>query len=314
MVPQGLLWKYLGLDDMEKARTSFLHDCLFRVSQPRALNDPFEMKPRVLMNKYSSEDWAIAREGALRDGMPPEMVQDDEEVESYALLPYPAPRFDEQNFPALWPALIPELREAPFSTLAEVDEFRATQVREELEQQLNQSYGVLSLTKNPKQLVMWAHYAAKHQGVVVGFHPHHPFFKQIGLLDEVEYCNERVAVSSNYGVIRVAGRKLVDGEPPPQKTLFRKHPDWRYEEEYRLIVDLAKADVTPHSKLSEEAVHLLRFPHTCIKALLLGARFDDMQMQALMRDVRQQAEWHELRLFRARLSDSEFALEFDEIE
>jgi hypothetical protein len=63
MLPCGLLWKYLGLD-AGQPRTSFLHDGLFRITQARFLNDPFEMKPRVLLDRYSDEDWAVARERA----------------------------------------------------------------------------------------------------------------------------------------------------------------------------------------------------------------------------------------------------------
>ena len=50
-LPQGLLWKYLGLNEEGRPRIGFLIDELFRVTQPQFLNDPFEMKARILRKR-----------------------------------------------------------------------------------------------------------------------------------------------------------------------------------------------------------------------------------------------------------------------
>jgi hypothetical protein len=226
MLSCRLLWKYLGLNDQGEPRTSFLHNGFFRITQSRSLNDPFAMKPRVLLDRYSDEDWTIAREQARRSGMFPSGTLDDNLVEAFFLTPLPRGRMDEKSFPGLWPAKDSKLREEPFKTIAEFDEFRARRVREILENNLNERFGIFSLTEEPAQLLMWTHYGAEHRGVVVGFQPSHPFFAQVGTLRRVEYGTERVSVSSNEGVIRVAGHWLVEGENPPVETLLRKHPDW----------------------------------------------------------------------------------------
>jgi len=246
MLPCGLLWKYLGLNDQGEPRTSFLDNGLFRITQPRSLNDPFEMKPRVLLDRYSDEDWTVARERARRSGMFPSGTLDDKLVEGLFLTPLPRHR-------------------------------------------------------------------AEHRGVVVGFQPNHPFFAQVGTLRRVEYRAERVSVSSNDGVIRVAGHWLVEGQDPPVETLLRKHPDWAYEKETRRIVPLVRADGVIPSEAGKDAVYLLRLPETAVRVLILGARIDDKQAEAMVRQVRHQNRWGHLRVFRARLSESEFALTFDEV-
>lgn len=58
---------------------------------------------------------------------------------------------------------------------------------------------------------------------------------------------------------------------------------------------------------------MLRFPETTVRVLILGARIDDKQAEAVVRQARQQNRWGHLRVFRARLSESEFALTFDEV-
>jgi hypothetical protein len=313
MLPPGLLWKYLGLNDQGEPRTSFLNDGLFRITQPRLLNDPFEMKPRVLLDRYSDEDWTVAREQARRSGMFPNGTPDDEVVESLFLATFPSRRFDEGSFPALWPATIPELREEPFNTIAKLDEFRAKKVLETLERILNESFAVFSLSEDPTHLVMWAHYGAEHRGVLVAFQPSHPFIAKVGTLNKVEYCTDRVSVSSNGGVIRVAGHRLVEGKAVPPETLLRKHPAWAYEKETRLIVRLEHADEVRGRDAGEEVLYLLRFPPTAVRVLVLGARVGEKQAEAVMRQVRHQNRWGHLRVFWARLSESEFALTFEEV-
>src|SRR6266511_3526830 len=65
----NILYKFLGLKEQNGKRTvraDFLDNQLFRFTQPSLLNDPFEMKPVIIMNKYSEEDYAVAREIATQ--------------------------------------------------------------------------------------------------------------------------------------------------------------------------------------------------------------------------------------------------------
>lgn len=311
VLPNGLLWKYIGLDERQRPRLDFLDDCLFRITQPRALNDPFEVKPRILLERYSEEDWHVARERALSSGMFPSGQCSDKDVEAFILAPYPSQRFDEKNFPGLYPAPIPELREEPFETIADIDEFRTRKVQEDVERLINEKVGIFSMTKTPSQLLMWAHYAAEHRGVVVGFNPGHPFFRQVGEFRRVEYLDQRVSISSNGGLIRIAGHQVKEGQLPPLETLLRKHPDWAYEDEWRLVVSLERADKVKRVP-NREPIFLLRFPEGTIAALILGARVDADQVTRVYATMMAE-RWQHARLFRARLSENHFALQFVEI-
>jgi hypothetical protein len=157
------------------------------------LNDPFEVKPRVILDEFSDEDWAVARAGARQAGIPSD---DDGVIRALFLEAYPAGRMDEKTFPGLYPARLPDLREAPFGSAAEIDAFRADQVRKEVERVLNDR--MFSVTEEPLNLLMWAHYGAEHWGAAVGLERRHPFFQEIGTLRQVEYdrvsrCHQMVA-------------------------------------------------------------------------------------------------------------------------
>jgi hypothetical protein len=301
-----LLWKYLGVDQLREPRLTFLEDGLFRITQPRALNDPFEVKPRVLIEEFADEDWDIARAHAEHVGI---ARDDDEMIRMMFLETYPTARFDERRVPALFRARIPDLREEPFRTVAEIDEFRATQVQKSVEEALNKSIGVFSVTEDPLNLLMWAHYGAQHCGIVVGLDLQHGFFREVGSLRQVEYRRERVAVSSNGGRIRVAGHALDTDALPPVETLLRKSTDWVYEREWRLLVPLARGHNTRLEPRSGDSIHLLRFPKAAIRTLLLGARLTDTQVADIATRVRRDQRWQHVAIRRTRLSARKFELE-----
>lgn len=305
----GLLWKFLGCDEQGRPRTSFIDDRMFRITQPSALNDPFEMKPKVLFGQYAPEDLDIARETARKAGMPAEIIEDEKEMEAMFLAPFPSGRFDEETFPGLWPARVPELREEPFQSIAELDKFHTQRVCDEVERVLDESIGVFSMTANPAQLLMWSHYGAGHKGIVVGLDPAHPFFRTVGTLHEVDYRHERVSVSTKHGVIRVEGHPLRDGRPPVS-TIIRKGLDWKYESEFRFIVPLTQADEV-RSGGNGEKIYLLRIPAEAIKAAVIGARVLDSHFAGFRRQVESTPGWSQIRLFRARLSERDFEIEFE---
>jgi hypothetical protein len=310
MLEGGLLWKYLGVVRSQEPRLTFLDDGLFRITQLLALNDPFEVKPRVLLDQFAEEDWTVARVLAQQAGFP---TDDDEMVRGFFLEAYPAARMDERNFAGLYPAHTPEFRAEPFKTLAEIDEFRAHRVRATVEQSLNETTGVFSVTEDPLNLLMWAHYGAQHWGVAVGLDPQHAFFNRVGTLRRVDYRPQRVAVSFNGGLIRVAGHVLKDGAPPPVETLLRKSPDWAYEREWRLLVPLAKAHETHRDSPTGEAVHLLCFPESAIRSIMLGARLTDNQVADISTRIHNDQRWKQVSVFRARLSATEFALRVEAV-
>ena len=310
MLPEHLHWKLLGTVDGKVPRSSFISDQLFRITQTNCLNDPFEMQPRVLLEKYSPEDWQEAKKEAQAANFFTDTEPSDEEIELFFLAPFPKGRFDEAKFPGLWPAKIPELRPEPFHTISELDEFRTRKIREDVQAILNRTFGVLSLTRDPRNLLMWAHYGSEHRGIAVGFDCTHPFFLDAGTLAEVEYLPDRVAISSNGGIIRIAGKQLGSGTLPSMQTLLRKHPDWRKENELRFIVPLSAADKTLTLDEQVEKIYLKKIPHDAIKAIILGARVIEQHQNDIVAKLVNEPNMSHVRLFKAILSDSEFSLEF----
>jgi hypothetical protein len=132
---------------------------------------------------------------------------------------------------------------------------------------------------------MWAHYANAHQGVCVGFDSSADIF---GSAQQVKYSAERVPVDH-----------LNDSpETKLDKSLLTKSIDWSYEEEWRCID--YKNGPGPG-----------RVNPGAVRSVILGARMSDFKKNQLR-------DWigglpHRPRVFNARISESHFRIDLEEM-
>lgn len=90
-------------------------------------------------------------------------------------------------------------------------------------QELIHRVGILCLSKNPSNGLMWSHYAGSHKGLCICFEHHNePFF---GRAQEITY-------SSNFPQV---SRIRDDDEKIMNAVLLTKASFWSYEEEWRII-------------------------------------------------------------------------------
>ncbi|WP_434707124.1 DUF2971 domain-containing protein [Pseudomonas sp. R1-1] len=110
-------------------------------------------------------------------------------------------------------------------------------------------FGIISLTEDPYNLLMWSHYANEHRGLVVSilcdsstFDYHHNFTETCGV--------------SKTKPTRVRYSNVRPGYQMPDSTIYEyfehnfythfamiKGNDWIYEKEYRYLLRLMEADV-----------------------------------------------------------------------
>ncbi len=129
------------------------------------------------------------------------------------------------------------------------------------------AYPILSLSKNSKSNLMWAHYSDSHQGFCIEFK------SQYMKADKVEY----------HGVIQQV--KLLDmvrmyfGDPDGEKlskdiwkALLTKLNEWKYEEEYRFI----GGDSMGGGRI-QNGEKILKFPYVteAVESIIFGCRMDD---------------------------------------
>ncbi|GHV87107.1 hypothetical protein AGMMS50255_4030 [Spirochaetia bacterium] len=110
-----------------------------------------------------------------------------------------------------------------------------------------ENMGVLSLSENFKNILMWSHYAKDHTGLVLAFNIDRESLTNV-LFDKVEYVKEfpkldlkdtnqkiHYNFSIDGGSILKKDVELQMNDPNIQNVFFKKADDWLYEKEWRLL-------------------------------------------------------------------------------
>jgi hypothetical protein len=115
-----------------------------------------------------------------------------------------------------------EVEEACARTAALADSEILGLLRPSFERQRDSTGVICFVEGDPRDVLMWSHYAADHRGVCLQFEPAQDLFTFARAL-KVDYLNR-------YPVIN-----WLEGKYEIQKILRRKHPRWKYEVERRII-------------------------------------------------------------------------------
>lgn len=119
-------------------------------------------------------------------------------------------------------------------------------------------FGVISLTEDPYNLVMWSHYAAQHKGIVISVRCNSSTFEYHDTLTEKCGISKKVPQRVTYTDRR-------PGFEMPEETIYEyfeqnffshfamsKSNDWSYEKEHRYLIRLSEADVAIINARSDE--------------------------------------------------------------
>ena len=195
-------------------------DGSIRFTQPGALNDPFEMVPELHV---------------------PEGFESEEVTIQFSLM---APR-----------------REPTVRALDDdfASDYCSDQNSRSILARLNQSIGILCLSKNGSSLLMWSHYADRYSGAVVKFDETHEFFS--GHF-EMKYSEHRPKID-------IASYIDVD-EPVPIAELCVKANDWEHEAEIRVVRDLVNCRCV--GTVNGFPIYVMDIPSDCIESVILGER------------------------------------------
>ncbi len=191
-----------------------------RFTQPSAFNDPFELLPEI--------------------NIPENLSKHDLNI-----------RFDLMS-----PARVPPVGELPYDFKSPTCSDDAART---IRSNLDNSIGILCLTKNPRSILMWSHYAEEYAGVMIEFDKNHEFFQ--GLF-EVDYRKNRPIKDYSFFAH--------SEEPIRLSELCIKPKDWEYEEEVRIARNLAHCKMI--SDNPKYPIYVLDLPTESIKSITFGER------------------------------------------
>lgn len=275
-----ILYKYLTAD-----RVDVLLNCMVRYTQPKAFNDPFEVKPYVC--KISEDQIAYS--------MFEELVSKKLQ-EIYDKLP--GEFRTNMPFAIFCTTVQEELGPKAKVLFHQLIESNTPMIRKMIDEEFNDRIGIFSLAEKRDNLLMWAHYAASYEGFVIGFDSEHPCFNnKKGPNDEfchlrrVEYRETRVASP----LIELSG---ID-------TLFVKSTQWSYEQEWRIIQPLQDADIINANQ--PYTIYLFKFPASAIREVIFGCRMKDSKRLAILESLKSDIFQH-VKIFQAEPDKIEFKL------
>lgn len=263
-----IIYKYLA----SSRRPQFFKRPQFRFSQREALNDPLEMSTR--WNAISTAGLRQYLDHRLHESLPKTFLNSELQVQIFAeeakkqgmllsaeqsalvaeLLRSDAGKaFQEQQLAQIM-ALVPLIIDRVFSEIETNFQTLTDNVIGKL--------GVLSLTEDPLNAQMWAHYASGGAGFVVGLDAHHSFFRKDGRssLRRVLYTNKN---TENFW-------------RNPYFLFLVKTEGWSYEREWRVLKQLENCDeqVGPTSS----PIFLSNIPVISIRSIHFGYKYDRSQM------------------------------------
>jgi hypothetical protein len=139
--------------------------------------------------------------------------------------------------------------------------------------------GIVCFSAHLDSLLMWGHYTDCHRGFVLEFDPRHALFPP-----------------RDFAKVRYDENRPVMTVETTSEVLLFKSPEWRYEDEYRLVKQ--KAELTKGTRVRNgENIegHYLRLPMDSIKAVYLGCRIEKNDRENLIKPL--EAYPHIKRLF-----------------
>ncbi len=184
---------------------------------------------------------------------------------------------------------------------------------------------ILSLTRSPTNMLMWAHYADGHRGAVLEIDAETADFvderrnmipAQFG---SVVYARNRSTgpylSTFNEGVVVGATHHFVLSHYEKWQRLFLTKPlEWAYEEEVRVAKCLDGLNSDGNSSndsgnctvidVQERPLHCFEFPKSAISRVCVGAEVDKTDR------VKLEKEFPDISIHKARLNETSFNIDF----
>jgi hypothetical protein len=240
-----LLYKYVdegGVDAIVNSR--------LKVSLPSKFNDVFEMMPSYVGQYRRQHVKQIAKKkDAIRESYN-HMLSRGLFVGSF------------KQYKSTYRKLLPKMVDGAVTQATTNVNARAKGLPREMDKHI----GLICLSEKRDNLLMWAHYADSHRGLVLGYDMSHSFFSEMKPPYRVQYERNRRAID------------LASSPDGPERTeqimslLYVKSDDWRYEQEWRFILRL---DGLEKVTTGGGYKYYLNVPRTTLKEVIIGCRAED---------------------------------------
>ncbi len=274
-----MIYKYFHPD-----RIDVLENLKIRFTQPNALNDPFECKPLISAKNVSNsllQRAEIKFTQMFDEFISQEGIKESEKFEAEQIV-----RNEQLKMKARFEKSYSEITKNFFELM-------------------NETIGVLSLTKDQKNLLMWAHYGDEHRGFVLGFDENNIFFHLPSFIEEyteiheIVYTREKKAIEIND----------IHQTDIYSRMLCTKSVEWEYEKELRVFRLFDDEVIEIGTDFGGYPIFLFDFPKQMIIEVIIGARADESLVKSII-NILDQHSMNWVKILRAHVSDRHYCLDF----
>jgi hypothetical protein len=219
-----LLYKYLpaGREHSLTNLNTILVKSLLRLSSPSQFNDPFELLAHFTLK--ATERQRLSRFESLARDLEPHLG---------------------------WRAIQARIQSLMLTTESQMQPVLGKSLR-----RIRDAAGVYSFAGDPKNTLMWSHYASDHKGVCLIFDRAHDVATLTHAF-RVRYVRNLPKINWIQNFHKDIG-----------KMLFAKHPAWRYERESRIMINF-------------QAGRYLPFAPQALNGLIFGCRAEPQFIDAV---------------------------------
>ena len=178
-----------------------------------------------------------------------------------------------------------------------------------MRQSLDETIGILCLTEDPDNLLMWAHYANHNRGFVIEFDEKHGYFDRKEKPGELRRYLKKVNYSEERPEIILFNLELSDGENIDvwiNKFFWNKSSVWEYEQEWRMIETLKECK--NKIKNDNQEICLFPIPLDCITGIILGCRVLEEMHQKFVALLKSDKRYSHIKLKQAVIDEKDFRL------
>ncbi len=266
---------------MSKWGPHVLRTRTIKFSRPSELNDPFEVRPH-LRTLGEKADWSSVfdaqKENEIRD----------------ALTGLP-PTARDLISPLAIHSAVYQQRGALMDWMGSAVKTLTPMIANEIYRHADAELGILCLTESFDNLLMWAHYADSHRGIVLEFSAQHPFFNRRRSLEDEFYHLRKVGY--------LPTRPSVDLYHTDASEYFlTKSKAWDYEIEWRILIPLKNCFPFPGIET---------FQPEMLTGVILGANVSPAYRDEVLRALTSTPVFKHVTVRQAKLNPVSYALDFE---
>lgn len=249
------LYKYLPPE-----RVDIIENLKIRFTQTAVLNDPFESFPGTAVTK-PKEYYQNKFEEKIKE----ELAQNPflRDVERKRVF-----RDKKKLFPKYYHNC--------------TDKNRLENIAYEIQKMSSTVSGILSLSQNCDNILMWSHYTNSHKGFVIEFDHKHEFFNKY--VHSVIYTDKRPEID------------LTESKQSGE-LFYTKSKDWAYEEEVRMSQyfvaplkmkngnDFLPYTINDSKQPVDESIKLFDIPKESIKSIIFGWKIEQELIERIINIV-----------------------------